>query len=160
MYQRVSVPQLMIPPKVRTILDQNGLRALEFEAGSTPTSEKAAEMIGVEIGQIAKSVLFKGKNDQYFLIVCAGDARVSNKKLKATLGVKARMATREEAEAVTGFEPGGVCPFGLTGINIFIDNGLARYNTIFPAAGTDCSGVPMTFESLCEVSGAKPRDLC
>lgn len=150
----------MIPPRVQTILDQNGLRALEFEAGSTPTSRQAAEKIGVGVGQIAKSILFKGKNGRYFLVVCPGDARVSNKKLKAALGMKARMATAEETEAETGFKPGGVCPFGLTDIDIFIDNGLNRFDTIYPAAGTDCSGVPITFRILCGVSGAIPGDFC
>ena len=150
----------MVPVKVQAILDQHGLEVLEFEPGSTPTSVQAAEKIGVEVGQIAKSMLLKGKNQVYYLIVCRGDKRISNRKLKSVLGVKARMATGEETETVTGFKPGGVCPFGLTGIGIFIDQGLSQYDLIYPAAGNDASGVPMTFGQLCAISGGQPEDIC
>lgn len=89
----------MIPEKVKSVLDQNGLEALEFEAGSTPTSEMEAAKIGCEVGQFAKSMLFKGKDGRFRLIVCAVDKRVDNRKLKAALGVKARFATAGETEA-------------------------------------------------------------
>ena len=150
----------MIPEKVRTILEKHGLNALEFEPGSTPTSEKAAEKIGVEVGQIAKSILLKGKNKTYFLIVCAGDARISNQKLKSALNIKTRMANHEETEQVTGFKPGGVCPFGLENIDILVDKTLSQYDVIYPAAGTDGSGVAMTYQQLCEISGGRPCDVC
>ena len=81
---------------LKSVLDQHNLNALEFDSGSTPTSEMAAEKIGCKVGQIAKSMLFKGKDGQFRLIVCSGDKRVDNKKLKAALGVKARFATPEE----------------------------------------------------------------
>lgn len=150
----------MVPAKVQTVLDRHGLKALEFEPGSTPTSEMAAQKIGVEVGQIAKSILVKGKNQVFYLIVCCGDKRISNQKLKSVLGVKARMATHEETETVTGFKPGGVCPFGLSGIDIFIDRALSQYDLIYPAAGTDASGVPMTFTQLCTITGGQPDDIC
>ena len=150
----------MIPTKVQKILEKHGLTALEFEPGSTPTSEKAAEKIGVEVGQIAKSLLVKGKNETYFLVVCAGDARISNQKLKSVLNVKTRMANHEETERVTGFKPGGVCPFGLDDVDIFIDKKLSRYDVIYPAAGTDASGVAMTYDQLCEITGGKTCDVC
>lgn len=145
----------MIPPKVRTVLERHGLVALELEPGSTPTAELAAAAIGVEVGQIAKSILLKGKDDRFRIVVCAGDARLDNRKLKSLLGVKTRMATAEETEAATGFRPGGVCPFGIDGIDIFLDRSLAEYETIYPAAGTDASGVPMTFGQLCIVTGGR-----
>ncbi len=117
----------MIPEKVKSVLDQHGLEVLEFEAGSTPTAKLAAAKIGCEVGQIAKSMLFKGKDGQFRLIVCAGDKRVDNRKLKAALGVKARFATAEETEAETGFRPGGVCPFGIDHLPILIDKSLSRF---------------------------------
>ena len=150
----------MIPEKVQTVLEKHGLSALEFEPSTTPTSEKAAEKIGVAVGQIAKSILVKGKNETYFLIVCAGDARISNQKLKSVLNVKTRMAKPEETEQVTGFKPGGVCPFGLENIEIFIDKTLSHYDVIYPAAGTDASGVALTYEQLCEITGGLPCDVC
>lgn len=149
----------MIPDKVKAILDAHGLNALLFEPGSTPTSQLAAQQINCAVGQIAKSMLFKGKDGGFRLFVCPGDRRIDNKKLKHTLGVKARMATAEETFAVTGFKPGGVCPFGIDSIDIFIDKGLSTYTTIYPAAGTDASGVPVSFEQLKQVIQASECDV-
>ena len=149
----------MIPEKVKSILDQHNLKALEFESGSTPTSEMAAEKIGCEVGQIAKSMLFKGKDGLFRLIVCPGDKRVDNKKLKAALGVKARFATPEETEAQTGFKPGGVCPFGIDNLPILIDASLLRFEVIYPAAGDNASGVPVNFKNLRSIIGATTCDV-
>lgn len=64
-----------IPPKIQAFLDNHNLSALEFEPGSTPTAETAALRIGVPVGQIAKSILFKGKDGRYRLVVVAGDKK-------------------------------------------------------------------------------------
>ena len=144
----------MIPARVQSVLDANQLNALTFEPGSTPTSELAAAKIGCDVGQIAKSMLFKGKDGVFRLFLCPGDRRVDNKKLKDFLGFKARMATADETYEVTGFRPGGVCPFGVDSVDIFIDRGLNRYPMIYPAAGTDASGVPVTFAQLKKVVNA------
>ena len=149
----------MIPQKVREVLDRHGLTAIEFEAGSTATSVLAAGKLGVTVGQIAKSLLFLGKDGRYFLVVCPGDRRVSSSKLKAATGAKSRMARADEAMAATGFGPGGVCPFGIdSGILIFIDASLRQYATVYPAAGTDSSGVPMTFDQLVSIAGGTVGD--
>ena len=149
----------MIPPRVKSILLANDLEALEFQEGSTPTSEMAAAQIGCQVGQIAKSILVKAKDGNFYLVVCAGDLRIDNKKLKATIGFKARMATGEETEQVTGFKPGGVCPFGIDGLQIFIDTSLKQYQTIYPAAGNNASGVPITFAKLQAITQATEVDV-
>lgn len=149
----------MIPEKVKSVLEQHDLEALEFEPGSTPTSAMAAEKIGCEVGQIAKSMLFKGKDGQFRLIVCPGDKRVDNKKLKTALGVKARFATPEETEVQTGFKPGGVCPFGIDNLPVLIDESLLRFDIIYPAAGNDASGVPVSFHHLRVLTGATSCDV-
>jgi len=148
----------MLPEKVRSVLEANGLKAIEFEEGSTPTSVLAAQKLGVAVGNIAKSLLFLGKDGRYFLLVCPGDRKVSNAKLKAALGVKSRMATAEETLAATGFKPGGVCPFGVEGIEILLDGSLAGYGTLYPAAGTDSSGVPLDYETLKRITGGRVCD--
>jgi prolyl-tRNA editing enzyme YbaK/EbsC (Cys-tRNA(Pro) deacylase) len=149
----------MIPDKVRVVLDRHGLAVKEFAPGSTATSVLAAQQLGVAVGQIAKSLLFVGKDGRFFLVVCPGDRRLSSSKLKAVTGVKSRMAGAEESLAATGFGPGGVCPFGLDpGIRIFVDAGLSAHPVIYPAAGTDSSGVPMTFEQLIAVTGGTVGD--
>jgi prolyl-tRNA editing enzyme YbaK/EbsC (Cys-tRNA(Pro) deacylase) len=149
----------MIPEKVSKVLETHGLAAIEFAPGSTATSVLAAQQLHVTVGQIAKSLLFSGKDGRFFMVVCPGDRRLSNSKVKAVTGVKSRMATAKEALGATGFGPGGVCPFGIdAGIAIFIDRSLSEYATIYPAAGTDSSGVPMTFDRLVAITGGTVGD--
>jgi len=149
----------MIPEKVRLILEANGLVVSEFEAGSTATSPLAAQKLGVKVGQIAKSLLFAGKDGRFFMVLAPGDRRLSSAKLKVATGVKSRMATAEEALAATGFGPGGLCPFGLDpAIALFIDGSLREHPVIYPAAGTDSSGVAMTFDQLLRITGATVGD--
>jgi prolyl-tRNA editing enzyme YbaK/EbsC (Cys-tRNA(Pro) deacylase) len=149
----------MIPEKVRRVLEAHGLTAIEFEEGSTPTSVLAAAKLNVAVGNIAKSLLFIGKDGRYFLVVCPGDRKVSNAKLKQVVGVRSRMAGAEEVMTLTGFPPGGVCPFGVEGIEILLDEHLGEYETIYPAAGTDSSGVPMSYEALRRITGGRVFDL-
>lgn len=149
----------MLPNQVVSVLAGHGLTAIEFEPGSTATSHLAAERLGVRVGQIAKSLLFVAKDGQYVMLLCPGDRKVSAAKLKAAVGVKARMARREETLAATGFEPGGVCPFGIDDrIRILLDASLAGYPTIYPAAGTSASGVPMTFDQLVAITAGHVGD--
>ena len=148
----------MIPEKVRTVLEGHGLEAIEFEPGSTPTAVRAAEKLGVKVGNIAKSLLFVAKDGRFFMVVCPGDRKVANPKLKAAIGAKTRMANAEETRAATGFQPGGVCPFGVQGIEILLDAALGEFDPIYPAAGTDSSGVPMSFGQLREITGGRVCD--
>ena len=149
----------MIPERVARVLETHGLAAIEFESGSTATSQSAAKRLGVLVGQIAKSLLFLGKDGRYAMLLCPGDRKASSAKLKAALGVKTRMARRDETLAATAFEPGGVCPFGIDdGVRILIDESLSQYTTIYPAAGTGASGVPMTFAQLVAITGGSVGD--
>jgi len=148
----------MIPEQVQEILKRHDLQAIEFGPGSTPTAVLAAEKLGVEVGNIAKSLLFVAKDGRYFMVVCAGDRKIANAKLKAAIGAKTRMANAGETQAATGFQPGGVCPFGVEGVEILLDVTLQNYQTIYPAAGTDSSGVPMSFEALRRITGGRICD--
>lgn len=148
----------MIPQKVAAVLAAHGLQAIEFEEGSTPTSLLAAQRLQVAVGQIAKSILVKARDGRLFLIVCPGDLRLSNAKLKALLGVRTSMASADETFAATGFRPGGVCPFGVDHIPVYVDRSLAQYEAIYPAAGTDGSGVKTTYGDLLRICGASACD--
>ncbi len=149
----------MIPDRVKAVLDAHDLAALEFEPDSTPTSPLAAARIGCAVGQIAKSLLFVGKDGSLFMVVAPGDRRIAQAKLKAVAGVKFRMTRPEETLAATGYPPGGVCPFDICPkIRMFIDAGLGRYEVIYPAAGTTSSGVPMTFAQLVAITGGTVGD--
>lgn len=128
------------------------LEPVEF-AESTSTVEEAAQVLGVEPAQIAKSILFRAK-DQFGLFVTAGDVRVNLKKVKTLLGGKPKMATPEEVEEVTGFRVGGVCPFDLKqDLPIFLDESMKRFDIVYAAAGSPRSALPITFEQLQAVTG-------
>jgi Cys-tRNA(Pro) deacylase len=117
------------------------------------TTEEAARALRVEIGQIAKSLLFRS-DDNYGLFVAAGDVRVNQKKVKKLLGgKKAKMASPEEVEQITGFKVGAVCPFGLLQqVPIFIDESLQRFNIVYTAAGIPESLLPVSYEKLLEIT--------
>jgi len=149
----------MISAKVLRVLEAHGLVALEFEPGSTPTAELAARRIGVETARIAKSLLFKDKTGGFHMVVCPGDKRLSSSALKRVIGSRVSMTDAVETERVTGYRPGGVCPFALEGVEILLDRELELYPTIYPAAGTDATGVPLTFALLAEITGGRIVDL-
>jgi prolyl-tRNA editing enzyme YbaK/EbsC (Cys-tRNA(Pro) deacylase) len=149
----------MIPQKVASVLDSYGLTALEFEEGSTPTAETAAARIGVAVGQIAKSILMRGKDGRYRLFLLPGDRRISSKKVKQLTGIKHSMTGAEETYEITGFYPGGVCPFGIDGVEVYLDRSLAGYDTIYPAAGNDATGVPISYRQLLAITEGQECDV-
>lgn len=149
----------MIPDKVTSFLKKNGLSWKEFPEGSTPTAKAAADKLGVEVGQIAKSILFVGKSGTPYLVVCPGDRKVSPSKLKKQVKEKTRLATAEQTHEFTGFFPGGVCPFGIEGLMIIIDEELKEYDVVYPAAGTSGSAVKTNFEELVNLVAGAVADL-
>ena len=122
---------------------------------STATVALAAEALGVEPGMIAKTMSFL-QGEQPVLILTEGTARVDNRKYKDTFHVKAKMIPFEQVEEVIGHAPGGVCPFGIKdGIEVYLDESLRRFETVYPAAGDDHSAVRLTIPELEQVSRAK-----
>lgn len=135
--------------KVREYFRKYGIedRIQEFDVSSA-TVELAAQAAHCEPCRIAKTLSFK-VNDQPILIVCAGDAKVDNKKYKTRFGTKAKMLTPEEAETMVGHAVGGVCPFGIQeGVQVYLDESLKRFETVFPACGSSNSAIELTIEEL------------
>lgn len=127
---------------------------------STATVALAAQAHNVEPGQIAKTLSLRVK-DNVILVVAGGDARLDNKKLKATFGVKARMISGSEVVTVTGHPPGGVCPFGLENpLAIYCDISLRRYQEVLPAAGAIHSAVRISPERMALLTSATWVDVC
>ncbi len=119
----------------------------EFDVSSA-TVELAAKALGTEEERIAKTLSFKIA-DVAVLIVCAGDAKIDNKKFKAEYQTKAKMIPREEVEKLVGHAVGGVCPFGVNeGVRIFLDESLKRFETVFPACGSSNSAIELSIEEL------------
>lgn len=141
------------------------LEIILFEQ-KTSTSDLAAKALGVEVGQIAKTLVFRGKENgasapPSVVVVTSGDVRVDTKKLKEIVGFKPKFADGEEALAITGFPPGGVCPFGLPPeIPVLIDESMARFPLVYAAAGTDNSAVPVTVEQLLAATGGRLCRVC
>lgn len=137
-----------------------GFAVHEFDA-STHTAELAARAVGVEVGQIAKSLLFL-INDLVVLVVTSGDVKVGQSRLKQHLGVagKVRLPDPATTVALTGFPPGGVCPFALPHpVRILIDVSLQRFPVVYVAAGSPHAVVGMTFPQLLEVTGGELCEL-
>lgn len=131
---------------VRAYLEQFGLedKILEFPVSSA-TVELAAQALNCEPARIAKTLSFKTEND-YLLIVCAGDVKIDNHKYKEQFAGKAKMLTAEEAFEQTGHAVGGVCPFGLKNpqVKVYLDKSLLRFDTVFPACGSSNSAIELS----------------
>ena len=135
--------------KVRAYFETLGIadRIREFTVSSA-TVELAAVAVGVEGARIAKSLSFK-VDDHPIIIVVAGDAKVDNSRYKAQFHTKAKMLTFEEAHTLIGHDVGGVCPFALPeDVKVYLDVSMKRFETVFPAAGSDNSAVEMTCDEL------------
>ncbi len=144
--------------RVRTFLKEKkpSLHIIELE-DTTATAELAAQALGTEVGQIAKSILFKTKQEEFLMVISAGDVRLDAKAIKEETGARVRMANAEEVLAVTGYQPGGVCPFALENkVDIYLDESLKRYDVVYAAAGNAHTALPITFDELMEITGGKP----
>lgn len=151
---------------VRNYLEKfgRGQDVLEFEVSSA-TVELAAIAVGVEGARIAKTLSFRGPEAaqkggadfSVIMVVCAGDAKVNNSKFKQRFGLKSKMLGPEEVLPGTGHAIGGVCPFAVSNplAEIYLDESLRRFSTVFPACGSSNSAIEMTCEELLTCSGAK-----
>lgn len=127
---------------------------------STATVAEAAAVLGIEPGQIAKTLAFR-VGDAPMLLIARGDARLDNARCKAELGGRPRMLDAETTLALTGHAVGGVCPFGLaTDLPILADRSLLAYSTVFPAAGSRTSSVEVEPVRLAELVGARWVEIC
>lgn len=131
-----------------------------FTGEDTSTVQKAAAVLGVEDGQIAKTLAVHLQNGPAVL-VAMGTARIDNRKFKDTFHVKAKMLTAEETLAATGYAVGGVCPFALPqGVPVYLDESLRQYTVVYPAAGTRDSAVKVEVEKLSDYTGGTWVDVC
>jgi len=131
---------------------------------SARTSQEAADALGVSLGQIAKSVVFRRKADgTAVLVIASGDKRVDEAKLKAHTGPLGR-ADADYVKARTGFAIGGVSPLGFApeegeGPRLFIDRELFRFDVIWAAAGHPNGVFKMTAAELEKLTGAPVIDV-
>lgn len=103
---------------------------------STRTAQDAAREIGVEVGRIVKSLVFLAA-DRPLVVLCCGDRRVSEERLREAVGAgKVRRTTADEAKRFTGYAIGGVPPFAHeTACLTVIDEDMSRFEKVWAAAG-------------------------
>ena len=141
--------------KGRAYFRQFGMedRVREFTVSSA-TVELAALALGVEGARIAQTLSFKS-GDGCILILAAGDARIDNHKFKEKFHMKAKMLTPDEVLSLVGHPVGGVCPFGINeGIDVYLDDSLKRFETVFPAVGSPSSAIELNLDELFKYSNA------
>lgn len=115
---------------------------------SGATVELSAKALGCEPCWIAKTLSFM-VNGKPVLVVAAGDVKIDNPRYKAQFGTKAKMLTPAEAEELIGHAVGGVCPFAVNeGVEVYLDESLKRFETVFPACGSSSSAIELTINEL------------
>lgn len=124
------------------------------------TAQEAADALGVQVGQIAKSVIFRRRSDDAaVLVVTSGDRRVDEKKVAAQVGPIGR-ADAEFVKRQTGFSIGGVSPVGHANPPVtLIDQDLQRFNEIWAAAGHPNGVFRLSPADLARLTGAPVVDV-
>jgi prolyl-tRNA editing enzyme YbaK/EbsC (Cys-tRNA(Pro) deacylase) len=127
---------------------------------SARTAQQAADGLGVQLGQIAKSVIFRRKEDDAaVLVITSGDRRVDEKKVTALVG-KVGRADADFVKARTGFSIGGVSPVAhLTPPVTLIDQDLWRFQEIWAAAGHPHGVFRLLPDDLRQLTGAPVADV-
>ena len=137
------------PEKKVIVLDASARTALE-----------AASSLGCEIGAIVKSLLFKTDNS-FTLCLVAGDKKASLNKIKKGLNFKnVSMASADDVKNITGYTIGGVSPIGhLNKVDIFIDNSLERFLSLFAAAGHPNCVFKINFTDLQKITNGSIKEI-
>lgn len=125
---------------------------------SARTAQEAADALGILVGQVASSIVFKLDDDSPLLVITSGRHRVDTKLVAEKLGVaKLHRVDADYVKEKSGFSIGGVSPVGwVSPATILIDEALNDYEVVWAAAGHPHSVYPTTFAELLECIGAKP----
>ncbi|MEY3635831.1 MAG: hypothetical protein RL147_260 [Actinomycetota bacterium] len=146
--------------RVIAALKDNGIKGqVQVLSDSARTAQEAATALGIEVGQIASSLIFKLMDGSPLLIITSGRHRVDTDLVARTLGVE--KLDRVDADYVkekSGFSIGGVSPLGWNSKPeiILIDEALNDYDVVWAAAGHPHAVYPTSFSELLECTGAKP----
>ena len=124
---------------------------------TTRSAQDAARAVGCEVGQIAKSLVFKGATTrQAVLVITSGSNRVDEKKLSERIGEPVLKADADFVRQQTGFAIGGVPPVGhAQPIVVFIDEDLLTYSEIWAAAGTPQAVFRLTPQELQKITNGR-----
>ena len=135
--------------EVKSYIDKNGINAeiIMFEAEQAKTSASAAEHLGCEVAQIAKSIVLKAESP--ILVIISGDVRVDLKKLSEVIEEKAKLASPEYVLEEVGFIIGGVPPMGFDKpVRILMDKSVERFTNVFSSGGSRESILRISVDDL------------
>lgn len=128
---------------------------------STRTAQEAAARVGVNVGQIVKSLIFRGAHSRKpILVLTSGANRVNEQKLASYVGEEVVRAEAEFVRTVSGFAIGGVPPIGhAQPMETYIDRDLLQYEKLWAAAGTPNAMFELTPADLQVLTGGKLVDV-
>jgi prolyl-tRNA editing enzyme YbaK/EbsC (Cys-tRNA(Pro) deacylase) len=144
--------------KIQNLLAELGYSYIVIEhAESTRTAQEAADRAGCELGQIVKSLIFRGKTTgKPILVLASGPNRVNEKRISELTGETIGKADADFVRAVTGFAIGGVPPIGhAQKMEAYIDEDFLRYPTVWAAAGTPNAIFELKTEDLQPITGGR-----
>ncbi|MEP1587123.1 MAG: YbaK/EbsC family protein [Tateyamaria sp.] len=146
--------------RVRAVLDAAAIDTEVIETPLARTAADAAQAIGCEIDQIAKSIIFLGQDSgRAVLFITAGGNRVDPDKAAAVAGEPLGKADAALIRAQTGFAIGGVSPVGhVSPIRAFFDPRLSEFDIIWAAAGTPHHVFRANPADILKISGAQQTD--
>ena len=144
--------------KIQDLLNSFGYNYSVIEhAESTRTAQEAADRAGCELGQIVKSLIFKGKESgKPILVLTSGANRVDEKRISEYAGEAIGRADADFVRAVTGFAIGGVPPVGhIQKMETYLDEDFLQYETIWAAAVTPNAIIELPVRVLNQITGAQ-----
>jgi prolyl-tRNA editing enzyme YbaK/EbsC (Cys-tRNA(Pro) deacylase) len=133
-------------------------RVEEFAEG-TPTAEDAALAAGCALGQIVKSLVFLC-DGRPVLVMVPGDRRADSAKVATAAGCdRAKIAGADDVIKATGFDPGGVAPFPLPGVEtVFVDHALLAHDVVWVGAGSSRHMAVLAPDDLVRLTRARAID--
>ncbi|MFQ5942208.1 MAG: YbaK/EbsC family protein [Anaerolineales bacterium] len=144
--------------RVQEALDRSGLSLEVVELPqSTRTAQEAADAVGCQLGQIVKSLVFRGADsDTPYLVLVSGPNRADLELVGQLVGEPVKMADANYVRERTGFSIGGVAPVGLSAsIQTFIDQDFLQFELIWAAAGTPRSVFSLSPANLKELTSGQ-----
>lgn len=145
--------------RVIAALAEHGLTGeLNVLSDSARTAQEAATALGIEVGQIASSLIFQLPDDSPLLIITSGRHRVDTDLVAKNLGIeKLGRVDADYVKEKSGFSIGGVAPIGwVSPATILIDQALNDYQVVWAAAGHPHAVYPTNFAELIACTGAQP----
>jgi len=127
---------------------------------ATHTARAAAEALGCDVGEIAKSIIFRAQDGRAVLVITSGRHRVDDRKVVARIGQGVGKADADFVRAQTGFVIGGVAPLAHIAPPItLMDETLCNYASIWPAAGHPNTMFRISPHDLARITGAQLADV-